>query len=196
MAWRRTPRTETLSDEDLIARVAEADARAFEVVYERHSRAAYSLALRLLGDRDAADDLVQDAFLVVWRSAERYAPGLGSVRTWVLSIVHHRGVDRLRTASAALRRDQALRGEFIAAGGGVDAPMERALDGALSADLHRTMHALPPEQVEVLRLAYFGGFTHHEIAGMLGLPLGTVKGRLRLGLERLRSGLGAQEVPR
>lgn len=195
MAWRRTPRIETLSDEDLVARVVDSDPRAFEVVYDRHARAAYSLALRLLGDREAAEDLVQDVFLVVWRSAERYAPGLGSVRTWILSVVHHRGVDRLRSASAAVRRDQALRGEFIVAGGGVEAPMERALDAAMTADVRRGLQDLPSEQAEVLRLAYFGGFTHHEIAETLRLPLGTVKGRMRLGLERLRAGLGAQEVP-
>jgi len=195
MNWRRSPRTETLSDEDLIAKVVEGDARAFEAVYDRHARVAFSLAMRLLGDRDAAEDLVQDAFLAAWRAADRYAPGRGSVRAWLLSIVHHRGIDRLRSAAASARRDQALRSEFVSSGGALDHPMERALDSAMSEALHRNLHTLPPDQAEALRLAYFGGFTHHEIADMLGLPLGTVKGRLRLGLERLRTGMGAQEIP-
>lgn len=196
MAWRRTPRTESLSDEDLLARVLDGDPRAFEAVYDRHSRVAFSLALRLLGDRQAAEDLVQDAFLSVWRGADRYAPQRGSVRNWILSIVHHRGIDRLRTGAAGIRRDQALRSEFIAAGAGFDQPMDRAVDTAMAGALRKGLHDLPAEQAEALRLAYFGGFTHHEIAEMLGLPLGTVKGRLRLGLERLRTDMGAREVTR
>jgi RNA polymerase sigma-70 factor, ECF subfamily len=195
MNWRRSTGTEALSDEDLIARVVEGDARAFEAVYDRHSRVAFSLAMRLLGDREAAEDLVQDAFLAAWRAADRYAPALGSVRSWLLSIVHHRGIDRLRSAAASVRRDQALRSEYVSSGSAMDHPMERALDTSMSDALHRGIGSLPPEQAECLRLAYFGGFTHHEIAEMLAVPLGTVKGRLRLGLERLRSGMGAQEIP-
>ncbi len=170
------------------------DASAFEVVYDRHAKVAFSLAFRLLGDRAAAEDLVQDAFLAVWRGADRFTPALGSVRTWVLSIVHHRGIDRLRSTSAASRRETALRGEALA-GGGHEQPVEdRAIDGALAPSLQRGLEQLPDDQGRVVRLAYFGGFTHHEIADMLGLPLGTVKSRLRLGLERLRMSMGAREA--
>lgn len=194
MPWKRAPRIEALSDEDLITKVLDGDPRAFEAIYDRHSRVAFSLALRMLGDRHGAEDLVQDAFLAVWRGADRYSPGLGSVRNWILSILHHRGIDRLRSSAATMRRDQALRSEYISGGGGFDHPMDRAVDSAMTDALRRGLHDLPADQAEALRLAYFGGFTHHEIAEMLSVPLGTVKGRLRLGLERLRSGMGAREV--
>lgn len=181
-----------LSDEDLLALVREGDSAAFEVMYDRHSRVAFSLAFRLVGDRSAAEDLVQDAFLAVWRGSRGYAPGLGSVRNWVLSIVHHRGVDRLRTASAMNRRQEAL--EQVArvdpvAPDAADEAADRVLAGTVRAELGE----LPNDQQRVLRLAYFGGFTHHEIAEMLDLPLGTVKSRMRLGLDRLRRGLAGPE---
>lgn len=178
-------RTDHLSDEDLVARVVEGDAVAFEAVYDRHSRVAFSLAFRLLGDRAAAEDLAQDAFLLVWRSAARYSPALGSVRNWILSIVHHRGIDRLRSSAAALRREHALQQEARVAPPSDD-PSQRAIDGAMAQQVRRGLLDLPEEQERVVSLAYFGGFTHHEIAEMLSLPLGTVKSRLRLGLERLR----------
>jgi len=181
-----------MADEDLLGLVREGDPRAFEAVYDRHSRVAFSLAFRLLGDRVAAEDLVQDAFLAVWRGADRYAPGLGSVRTWVLSIVHHRGIDRLRSAAAALRRELALQQE--ARVDPEESTEDRAVAGAMRPVLRQGLDALPDDQERVVRLAYFGGFTHHEIADMLELPLGTVKSRLRLGLDRLRITLGAQEA--
>lgn len=193
MGIRRDSAIERLADEDLVGRVAAGDAAAFEVVYDRHARVAYSLAFRLLGDRAAAEDLVQDAFLSVWRGADRFSPALGSVRTWVLSIVHHRGIDRLRTAAASARRELALQREAHV-GGGQERTEDRAIDAALAPSLRRGLDDLPDDQGHVVRLAYFGGFTHHEIAEMLGLPLGTVKSRLRLGLERLRVTMGAREA--
>jgi RNA polymerase sigma-70 factor (ECF subfamily) len=181
-----------LADEDLLTLVGTGDAEAFETVYDRHSRVAYSLAFRLLGDRQSAEDLVQDAFLAVWRNAEGYTPARGSVRNWLLSIVHNRGVDRLRTLAAMSRRRDALEQVELRRPDEPDAAalgIGRAMAGALRQELS----ALPGDQFEVLKLAYYGGFTHHEIAEMLGLPLGTVKSRMRLGLERLRRGLGATE---
>ncbi|MFN8123600.1 MAG: sigma-70 family RNA polymerase sigma factor [Thermoleophilia bacterium] len=194
MGTRRDTGLDRLADEDLVARVATGDAGAFEVVYDRHARVAFSLAFRLLGDRAAAEDLVQDAFLSVWRGADRFSPALGSVRTWVLSIVHHRGIDRLRSSAAAARRELALQQEAHVGGGQQERTEDRAIDGALAPSLHRGLDDLPDDQGRVVRLAYFGGFTHHEIAEMLGLPLGTVKSRLRLGLERLRMSMGAREA--
>lgn len=193
MGNRRDTALERLADEDLVARVATGDAAAFEVVYDRHARVAFSLAFRLLGDRAAAEDLVQDAFLLVWRGADRFSPGLGSVRTWVLSIVHHRGIDRLRSGAAAARRELALQQEAHV-GDQQERTEDRAIDGALAPSLHRGLDDLPDDQGRVVRLAYFGGFTHHEISEMLDLPLGTVKSRLRLGLERLRMSMGAREA--
>ncbi len=182
-----------LADEDLLTLVERGDADAFEVVYDRHARVAFSLAFRLLGDRQAAEDLVQDAFLSVWRGAGGYASSRGSVRNWLLSILHNRGVDRLRTLGAMARRQDALEQVELRRPQEPDASalgIERALAGTIRQELG----SLPAEQHEVLKLAYYGGFTHHEIAAMLGLPLGTVKSRMRLGLERLRRGLGAAEM--
>lgn len=192
-AERITSELTRLADEDLLTLVERGDADAFEVVYDRHSRVAFSLAFRLLGDRQAAEDLVQDAFLSVWRGAGGYSPSRGSVRNWLLSILHNRGVDRLRTLGAMARRQDALEQVELRRPDEPDAAalgIERVLAGTIRQELG----SLPSEQHEVLRLAYYGGFTHHEIAEMLSLPLGTVKSRMRLGLERLRRGLGATEV--
>lgn len=178
-----------LADEDLLTLVERGDPQAFEAIYERHSRVAYSLAFRLLGDRQAAEDLVQDAFLAVWRGSASYAPTRGSVRNWLLSILHNRGIDRLRTMAAMARRQGALEQVRLAEAPPPDAAsvaMGRALAGSVRSELAD----LPEEQMQVLKLAYYGGFTHQEIASMLEVPLGTVKSRMRLGLERLRRGLG------
>ena len=181
-----------LADEDLLTLIERGDAEAFEAVYDRHSRVAYSLAFRLLGDRQSAEDLVQDAFLAVWRNASGYKPARGSVRNWILSIVHNRGVDRLRTLAAMSRRREALEQVELRR---PDEPDAAALGigRAMAGQLRQELSSLPGDQFEVLKLAYYGGFTHHEISEMLGLPLGTVKSRMRLGLERLRRGLGAAE---
>lgn len=179
-----------LADEDLLTLVERGDAEAFEVVYDRHSRIAYSLAFRLLGDRQAAEDLVQDAFLAVWRGAGGYSVARGSVRNWMLSILHNRGIDRLRALGAMSRRQEALQQVELRRPEEPDAAalgIERAMAGSVREE----MSALPAEQHQVLDLAYFGGFTHMEISEMLDVPLGTVKSRMRLGLERLRRGLGA-----
>jgi RNA polymerase sigma-70 factor (ECF subfamily) len=185
----RAPELTRLADEDLLTLVERGDADAFEVIYDRHARVAFSLAFRLLGDREAAEDLVQDALLAVWRGAGTYTSARGSVRTWLLSIVHNRGVDRLRTLAAMARRQDALEQAELRR---PDEPDAEALGigQALAGSVRRELGALPSEQSEVLKLAYYGGFTHHEIAEMLQLPLGTVKSRMRLGLERLRRGLG------
>jgi RNA polymerase sigma-70 factor, ECF subfamily len=194
MGDRKAPEALTrLADEDLLTLVERGDPDAFEVIYDRHSTVAFSLAFRLLGDRQSAEDLVQDAFLAVWRGAGGYASNRGSVRTWMLSILHNRGVDRLRTLGAISRRQEALEQVELRR---PDAPDTATLgvESAMAGSVRDELGTLPAEQHEVLRLAYFGGFTHHEIADMLSLPLGTVKSRMRLGLERLRRGLGAAEV--
>lgn len=187
------PELTRLADEDLLTLVERGDAEAFEVIYDRHSRVAFSLAFRLLGDRQSAEDLVQDTFLAVWRGAAGFAAGRGSVRNWLLSILHNRGVDRLRTLGAMARRQEALEQVESRRPDGPDAAT-LGIGRALAGDVRQELGTLPEEQHEVLKLAYYGGFTHHEIADLLGVPLGTVKSRMRLGLERLRRGLGAAEV--
>ena len=171
--------------------VAAGDPRAFEAMYDRHGGAAFSLAYRIAGDRTAAEDIVQEAFLSIWRSRVRYQRDRGSVRTWVLGIVHHRGIDGLRRNEVHRRRRASAEGieEWK------EAP-ERTDAEAIQRDEARTVRAalseLPEQQGRVIQLAYFGGFTHTEIAELLELPVGTVKGRMRLGLEKLRTALAGE----
>ena len=174
-----------LADEDLVVHVAQGDERSFEVLYDRHGKVAWSLAFRLLGDREAAEDLVQEAFLAVWNGAAGYSQAKGSVRTWVLSILHHRAVDRLRQGAASRRRQEALEQVAMIEPAAPDAA-DVALARVEATQVQSALADVPGDQLEVLRLAYYGGYTHHEIAGMLSLPLGTVKSRMRLGLERVR----------
>jgi RNA polymerase sigma-70 factor (ECF subfamily) len=165
--------------------LVQGDPRAFEAIYDRHGKAAFSLAYRMTGERNAAEDVVQEAFLSIWRSAVRYQRDRGSVRTWILGIVHHRGIDGLRRSTVHQKRRASAEGieEWK------EAP-DRTDDQALAADEARTvrhaLRALPEQQGRVIQLAYFGGFTHTQIAEMLDEPVGTVKGRMRLGLEKLR----------
>ena len=187
----------SLADEDLMQLVRRNDPKAFEVVYERHSSAAFSLAYRMTGTRNQAEDVVQEAFLSLWRSGARYDRTRGSVRTWVLGIVHNRAIDGLRRAGVHDRRRANVPEEAIAerfeAPDRTDVEVAR-LDEAQ--EIRRALTTLPPDQSKVIELAYFGGFTHTEIAKMLDAPIGTVKGRMRLGLEKMRGQLGdLQEVP-
>jgi RNA polymerase sigma-70 factor, ECF subfamily len=183
----------SLADEDVMQLVRRGDARAFEVIYERHSAAAFSLAYRMMGTRAGAEDVTQEAFLSMWRSGARYDRARGSVRTWVLGIVHHRAIDALRRATVHDRRRAGDEGieERLEARDRTDVEVARreeagAVRGALA--------TLPPDQVQVLELAYFGGFTHTEIADLLEAPVGTVKGRMRLGLKKMRTQLGEGQV--
>jgi RNA polymerase sigma-70 factor (ECF subfamily) len=183
----------TLADEDVMPFVRRGDARAFEVIYERHSSAAFSLAYRMMGTRSGAEDVMQDAFLSLWRSGGRYDRGRGSVRTWVLGIVHNRAIDALRRSTVHSRRrasDEGIEERFEA--------RERTDVEAARREEYGTVRSalasLPADQSQVIELAYFGGFTHTEIADMLEAPVGTVKGRMRLGLKKMRSQLGEGQV--
>jgi RNA polymerase sigma-70 factor, ECF subfamily len=178
-----------LADEDLMQLMRRGDARAFEVVYERHAGAAFSLAYRMVGTRSLAEDVTQEAFLSLWRSGARYDRARGSVRTWVLGIVHNRGIDALRRAFVHDRRrasDEGLEERFEAADR-TDLEVVRREEARV---VREALETLPEEQCQVIELAYFGGFTHSEIAAMLDTPIGTVKGRMRLGLAKMRERLG------
>ena len=182
-----------LADEELMQLVAGADADAFEVILERHADAAFSLAYRMCGRRSLAEDVAQEAFLSLWRSATRYDRARGSVRTWTLGIVHNRAIDALRRSSVHDRRrasDDAMEQEL-------EAPERtdvQAMSNAASEEIRVALGELPTEQRHVIELAYFGGFTHTEIASMLDTPIGTVKGRMRLGLEKLRGHLSGWQA--
>ena len=187
------PELTALADEDLMQLVRRADPDAFAVVYERHSGSAYALAYRMTGTRGAAEDVTQEAFISVWRSGARFDRNRGSVRSWVLGIVHHRAIDALRRGKV---RDRP-RVEDENAAEKLEAPENTELEVARrdeAATVRRAMEVLPSEQVQVIELAYFGGFTHTEIAEMLATPIGTVKGRMRLGLTKLRHQLGSGAV--
>jgi RNA polymerase sigma-70 factor (ECF subfamily) len=180
-----------LADEDLMELVHEGHARAFEVVFDRHAGVAFSLAYRMCGTRPRAEDVVQEAFLSLWRSEARYDRVRGSVRSWILSTVHNRAVDAIRHGVAKEVRDVGDEGlaEQLASAEQTEAEVERRDDA------HRVRSALrglPAEQRRVIELAYFGGFSHSEIADILKLPAGTVKGRMRLALSKLRLSLGAE----
>jgi RNA polymerase sigma-70 factor, ECF subfamily len=181
-----------LADEELISLAGQGEAQAFAVLYDRHSRAAYSLAYRMMGEKQAAEDLVQDGFLKVWRGAESYRVERGSVRTWILSIVHNRGIDQLRS-TASRRRTQ----EKVEASAPVSQPSEafaETLRNSQRDQVREALGTLPQEQLKILELAYFSGYTHVEIAELLSLPLGTVKGRMRLGLKKIRDYFDSEDV--
>jgi RNA polymerase sigma-70 factor (ECF subfamily) len=173
-----------LVDEDLISLLGDGDAQAFALLYDRHSRAAFSLAYRMMGERQASEDLTQDAFIKIWRGAPSYRAGRSGVRTWILSIVRNQGIDQLRY-HATRRRTQ----EKVEASAARTQPSEAFAEtwrNSQRAQVREALNTLPQEQLKILELAYFSGYTHVEIADLLGVPLGTVKGRMRLGLKKLR----------
>jgi len=192
MRFRRPVDLRGLADEELMELVGAGEVRAFEVVFDRHAGPAYSLAYRMCGSRALAEDIVQEAFLSLWRSGTGYDRSRGSVRSWVLSAVHNRAVDALRRKGAKSGRDVSDEGiaERLRAPDSTDVQVEerdqaRRVRGALG--------TLPDDQRQVIELAYFGGLSHTQIAEVLDLPPGTVKGRMRLGLSKMRSALGEAE---
>ncbi len=184
-----------LADEDLIFLVQTGDPEAL-TLYDRHSRTAFSLAYRMMGECQAAEDLAQDAFIKVWRGAGGYRAERGSVRTWILSIAHHRGIDQLRS-HASRRRTQ----DKIEASAPRSQPSEAFTEtwrNSQRDQVREALNTLPQEQLKILELAYFSGYRHVDIADLMGLPLGTVKGRMRLGLKKIRDYFESRDaaVPR
>jgi RNA polymerase sigma-70 factor (ECF subfamily) len=186
------PQFVLLADEDLISEVGQGDAQAFATLYERHIRAAYALAYRMMGEKQAAEDLLQDAFLKLWCGAASYRAERGSVRVWLLSIVRNRGIDQLRSL-ASRRRTR----EKIEASAQRSQPSEafaQSWRNSQCEQVREALMSLPSEQSMVLELAYFSGYTRVEIAELLDLPLGTVKGRIRLGLKKMRDYFDSQSM--
>jgi RNA polymerase sigma-70 factor (ECF subfamily) len=182
-----------LADEELMRLVQRADSRAFSLVYDRHCDAAFGLAYRMVGTRGLAEDVVQEAFLALWRGASRYDGARGSVRSWILGIVHNRAIDALRRSLVHERRRASDEGveRTVASGERTDAEAIRKDDARF---VRAALGALPADQRKVVELAYFSGYTHTEIAEAIDAPLGTVKGRMRLGLQRLRHELSREGV--
>jgi len=174
-----------LADEAAMQLVADGNPRAFELIYDRHGGAAFSLSYRMVGNRVTAEDITQEAFLSIWRSRMRYDTSRGSVRTWVLGIVHNRAIDALRRGGVHERRREALEGveQLQEAPERTDVEVARREEAR---SVRSALDTLPEEQRRAIELAYFGGFSHSQIADMLGEPIGTVKGRMRLGLDKMR----------
>jgi RNA polymerase sigma-70 factor (ECF subfamily) len=178
------------ADRAVLVRVAAGELDALEELYDRYKTMAYSIAYRITNDATLAEDVVQDAFLGAWRNAARYIEGRGSVKTWLLSIVHHRAIDAIRRRKPTSELPEstdappaALTAPDVWAevAAGLDAEMVRAAMAVLSAP-----------QLEAIELAYFGGLTQSEIAERTGTPLGTVKSRMRLGLLAMRRALSGE----
>jgi len=175
------------ADRAALVRIADGELAALEDLYDRYKTMAYSIAYRITNDATLAEDVVQDAFLGAWRNAARYVEGRGSVKTWLLSIVHHRAIDAIRRRrpttelpeiDSALPATLTLPDVWAEVSAGLDAEMVRS-----------ALEALSDVQREALELAYFGGLTQIEIADRTGTPLGTVKSRMRLGLLAMRRSL-------
>jgi RNA polymerase sigma-70 factor (ECF subfamily) len=160
----------------------------FDELYETHRRDVLRLAYRVLGDFSRAEDVAQEVFLAAWRSGHTFEPARGTVRNWLLAIAYNRSVDALRNR----RQLEAPLEEATHATAETDVSIQ-ILVGADRRALDRAMRTLPSEQRQVVGLAYADGLSHGEIAVQLGLPLGTVKGRLRLALQRLRRQMGASQ---
>ena len=181
-------------DDDLIRAVQRQDAAALMTLYDRYNRVAFALAYRVLDDAATAEEVVQDAFMLVWKRADSFDLDRGgSLRAWLLTIVRHRTIDfRRRYARQEVGNLPLDAMEAVLAGPDV---WENVLGGLDRDQIRAAVAALPDEQRRAIELAYFDGLTHGAIAEQTGAPLGTVKGRLRLGLQKLHASLLAMKAP-
>jgi RNA polymerase sigma-70 factor (ECF subfamily) len=178
-----------LADEDLMPLIAREDPLAFEVFYDRHAGAAYSIAYRIVGRRTAAEDVTQEALLSIWRSGARYDRARGSVRAWTLGIVRNRAIDMLRKESGRSPKLAAGGDELLERRAGEELTDTEAVRRETAQEVRGAIQELPQDQSRVIELAYYGGFSHSEIAEMLNEPLGTIKGRMRLAMDKIRATL-------
>lgn len=179
-------------DGQLLDRVAAGDADAFGALYDRYARVVFGVLYRMLGSPEAAEEVAQDALHSVWRQARSYRVERGSVRTWLLAISRNAAVDWRRTKGRRMGREAAI---DEAAGLAADGSVEGYVVASLGAQRVRAaVGALPPEQGDVLTLAFWGGLSQSEIAQRIGIPLGTVKSRVRLGMAKLRDRLGSERA--
>lgn len=175
-----------LSDVQLGDQLAAGNVDALSQLYDRYGGLAYGVAVRVLGDPGRAEDVVQDVFLKLWNNADRFDAGRGSLRTWLITAVRNRSIDYLRGRGAHERQEREIPETVQAAGSGSD-PWREVSASLEREAIQQGLAVLPVEQRQVVELAYFGGYTHSEIADMIRVPLSTVKGRMRLSLEKLHS---------
>jgi RNA polymerase sigma-70 factor (ECF subfamily) len=169
-------------DNALAEALAAQDLSALASLYDRYGRVSYTLAYRILGEPEAAEDVVQDAFLAAWRGAGTFRRERGNLRSWLLSIVHHRSVD-------LLRRRTAFRPAPLEAADRTPSDVDTAEEATRNLErgsVRAALEALAEAQRRTIELAYFGGYTQSELAQIMGVPLGTVKGRMRIGLQKMR----------
>lgn len=177
------------TDEVLLARIARGDIEALGQLYDRYHRLALGVAYQVLTERGAAEDTVQEAFLAVWRRVDSFDPTRGTVRAWLLTIVRNGAVDRRRGRHARALQDAPLDDVAFRLATGNEETFDLVASSVEAARVRESLTMLPPEQREAIELAYFAGLTHLEIAERTGAPLGTIKGRMRLGLHKMRANL-------
>jgi RNA polymerase sigma-70 factor (ECF subfamily) len=174
---------DSVNDETLLLQLQQRDMRALEQLYDRHGRLAYGLAYRILNDSTAAEDVVQEAFLNVWRQAPTYDARRGAVRTWLLSIVHHKAIDWLRSRA---NRQGDVQIDLVERTLAVPDTWQTVSANVEREAIRKAVATLPPEQQRTVELAYFAGYSQPEIASAMGVPLSTVKGRMRMAMQKLR----------
>ena len=182
-----------LTDETLLNRITQRDEAALGTLYDRYAKLSYSLAWRVVGDEASAQDVVQEAYLKIWRMAHTYHPSRGAVRAWVLAIVHHQAVDVCRGRRTTVAIDPTSETDPYDPAGSED--VWESVNAKLDQEsLAKALDKIPVEQRRMIELAFFKGYTHREIADLARLPLGTVKGRIRIGMEKLRDLLLKERV--
>jgi RNA polymerase sigma-70 factor (ECF subfamily) len=184
----------TLSDVDLIVRVSDGDPKALEVLYDRYNRVVYSFALRIVSDPQIAEELLQEVFFRAWQQGRAFRETRGAFVTWLLSITHNMAIDEVRKRRRRPQKADSEDPELVLAGvadSSQDVEDEVWLS-SLRGTIESAMEQLPPAQREAIDLAYFQGLTQREISERLGEPLGTIKTRMRLGVQKLRDQLGDQ----
>ncbi|MGH2496282.1 MAG: RNA polymerase sigma factor, partial [Ktedonobacteraceae bacterium] len=179
-----------LSDEALLNAIANGAVWAMDSLYQRYSRILYSLAYRMVADHQIAEDLLQDAFLSVWKRSTSYSPQAGAARSWLISILHHRAIDHLRRVRRRSSMQEAPLEEIeLDETTAVSDVWDEVWHSIQSSQVRAALMKIPTEQRMVIELAYFQGWTHTEIAEGTQTPLGTVKARMRLGLNHLKRAL-------
>ena len=179
---------DTVTDGHLVAALEQRGAKALEALYDRYGDYVYSVCMRMVGDVQLAEDLTQDVFLRLWRRPDLYDAGRGRFVTWLLSVARNRGIDERRSRGRRFRYETppSLAAEEMLAGARTADEDDAAILSDERLVIQRALASLPAEQRLVIQLSYFGGFTQQEIAKGLQQPLGTVKTRIRLGLQKLR----------
>jgi RNA polymerase sigma-70 factor (ECF subfamily) len=177
------------TEDETVTRLRHGEVDAIAAIYDLYGGLAFSVALRVLGDRQRAEDVTQEAFVNLWKHAGQFDQSRGSLRTWLLTIVRNRAIDALRGQGARDRAELPLIESHPAHshGGAGGDPWQTVAAGLEAQAVREAIASLPAEQRQVVELAYYGGYTHQEIAKFVRLPLGTVKGRMRLALEKLHS---------